>query len=79
MCLSVTNEISLKSKWFLFDTNEIKLRPNGDFCLSLLLLRISHEKTSPAGVHFSSRVSEQISTMSQTVLMFRIPKSEISI
>lgn len=66
----ITNEVSI-SHLCLLDSNEIRL--NGDICLGLLL-----EKDPRNLIRVSSRVSEELSTISQTGLRFaKIIKSEI--
>ncbi len=65
------SEISLTSQIFILDRNEVTLRLNGDFCLSLLLLKlVSWDKNSNTLTMVSIKALKEISTTSHTVLRF---------
>ncbi len=64
-------EISLAFQIFLLDRNEVTLRLNENFCLSLLLLKlVSWDKNSNTLTMVSFKALEEISTTSHTVLRY---------
>ncbi len=64
-------EISLTFQIFLLDRNEVILRLNGNFCLSLLFLKLVFwDKNSNNLTMVSFKALEEISATSHTVLRF---------
>ncbi len=67
----IKKEISLTFQIFLLDRHEVTLRLHGNFCLSLLLLKlVSCDKNSNTLKMVSFKALEEISTTSHTVLRF---------